>query len=466
MNLSQNSSDHNTFSHPLHVLIIGGGVGGLCLAQGLKKAGVSVAVYERDRTLDVRLQGYRLNIELVGSRALHQCLPADLWEVLVATAGDPGPIMGVFTEQFQELMQEDEHIRLRDPANSAHAVSRVTLRRLLLAGLSEVVHFDKAFVRYEQTDDGKVRTYFADGTSATGDVLVGADGVHSRVRRQFLPNAKLLDLTAIGVAGKLALTEATAAWLPQALMTHKNMILPPRNFLFTSIFHRRESSQEVARRLGEHLQVVGLSEESLHEAEDGDYVMWAFVAHRRFYPASVQGLRGRALLDLVEQSMRNWHPDLRRLIASSDAETVEHFEFEASARVKPWASTNVTLLGDAIHAMPPVGGMGGNTALRDASLLCRHLVAVSHGESELVPALHAYEGEMLMYGFKVVKETRQMLQMAIAPSRLLRATARTFFWLCGMVPPLRRAIFADEEAEQPGQESQQQPERSKLVERF
>ncbi|HEY1498487.1 MAG TPA: NAD(P)-binding protein [Acidobacteriaceae bacterium] len=46
-----------------HVIIIGGGVGGLCLAQGLRKNGVSAAVYERDQTPDARLQGYCLNIE-------------------------------------------------------------------------------------------------------------------------------------------------------------------------------------------------------------------------------------------------------------------------------------------------------------------------------------------------------------------------------------------------------------------
>ena len=53
----------------MHVLIIGGGIGGLCLAQGLRRRGVSVAVYERDRTPDVRLQGYRLSIEPPGSAA-------------------------------------------------------------------------------------------------------------------------------------------------------------------------------------------------------------------------------------------------------------------------------------------------------------------------------------------------------------------------------------------------------------
>src|SRR5262249_35617604 len=103
---SENWFYHQSFPHsmlrdamspaPLHVLIVGGGIGRLCLAQGLKKAGISVAVYERDRAADARLQGYRLNIEPVGSQALHACLPTNVWETLVASAGDPGPRMGVF----------------------------------------------------------------------------------------------------------------------------------------------------------------------------------------------------------------------------------------------------------------------------------------------------------------------------------------------------------------------------------
>jgi choline dehydrogenase-like flavoprotein len=68
---------------PFHVLIVGGGIGGLCLAQGLKQAGISVAVYERDRTPDARLQGYRLNIEPIGARALQASLPTHVWNLLV-----------------------------------------------------------------------------------------------------------------------------------------------------------------------------------------------------------------------------------------------------------------------------------------------------------------------------------------------------------------------------------------------
>src|ERR1700724_2721926 len=71
---------------PLHVLIIGGGIGGLCLAQGPKKYGISVAVYERDRSAHFRSQGYRISLKEDGSQALRDCLPENLFNLCVATA--------------------------------------------------------------------------------------------------------------------------------------------------------------------------------------------------------------------------------------------------------------------------------------------------------------------------------------------------------------------------------------------
>ena len=92
----------------MKVLIIGGGIVGLCLAHGLERAGIDFTVCERDHDSDARLQGYRSNIEPIGSSAWHACLPGSLLDVLVATAGDPGPHMGVFDERLRQLMQEDE----------------------------------------------------------------------------------------------------------------------------------------------------------------------------------------------------------------------------------------------------------------------------------------------------------------------------------------------------------------------
>ncbi|NRQ31904.1 FAD-dependent monooxygenase [Nonomuraea sp. NN258] len=439
----------------LRVIVAGGGIGGLCLAQGLHAAGIGVEVYERDAAPDARSQGYRLNIEPVGSRALHDCLPPHLWDILVATAGDPGPGMGVFTERLRLLMREDDPPPGLGPSERTHAVSRITLRRLLLAGLDGVVRFGKEFTGYRQNADGTVTALFADGTSATGDLLVGADGVRSRVRRQLLPHAGQRDAPGVGIGGKLRLGDETA-WLPREMSSTKNMILPKRDFLFTAVFRRREGGAAVAERAGDRLRAAGLDPDLLiQDMKDDDYVMWAFVAHRNELPpeppvdlpgdlpADLPGADGRRLRDLVTSRLADWHPDLRELIGRTPADTIERFDFAAAATVRPWPTTNVTLLGDAIHHMPPVGGLGGNAALFDADALRRALIAVHRGEQELLPALAAYERAMLRHGFGAVRAATWYLRLAVLRSRAVRAAARTFFRLCGAVPALRRAVFSD-----------------------
>jgi 2-polyprenyl-6-methoxyphenol hydroxylase-like FAD-dependent oxidoreductase len=423
----------------LHVIIAGGGIGGLCLAQGLKRNGVSVAVYERDQSPDARLQGYRLNIEPVGSQALHACLPEELWSVLVASAGDPGPRMGVFDEQLRQLMQEDEPGAAVDPVRSHHAVSRVTLRCLLLAGLDDVVHFNKQFVHYELCGRDAVTAFFSDGTSATGHLLVGSDGARSRVRRQLLPGAREVLVPAIGIGGKLPITAETSAWLPGHLQSTKNMILPPADFLFTAAFRRRSTERSELIQIESRLSRLGLDPlEILSEAEEQDYVMWAFVANRRAIrerPTEPAEWR-----QVIEQRMKGWNSTLHRLVHESDPQTIQAFDFSAAAKPWPWETTRVTLIGDALHHMPPVGGMGGNAALHDAALLCRTLVSVKDGD-HLLTSLHECEAAMLRSGFRAVNASLLYTKLAISRVPLMRKVAKLFFRSCGLVGPLRRAIF-------------------------
>src|SRR6266567_7669013 len=84
-------------SSNLRVLVIGGGLGGLCLAQGLRKAGVDVAVYERDAGLVVRKQGHRVHIDSRGELALRECLPSSLYDLFLATRGQPSRGVTVFS---------------------------------------------------------------------------------------------------------------------------------------------------------------------------------------------------------------------------------------------------------------------------------------------------------------------------------------------------------------------------------
>src|SRR5262249_31642869 len=70
----------------------------------------------------------------------------------------------------------------------------------------------------------------------------------------------------------------------------------------------------------------------------------------------------------TQQMTNNWHPVLRSLIAGSDQKSISAVPVLTSIPVKPWQSTNVTLLGDAIHTMTPLQGLGGSSALRDAGV--------------------------------------------------------------------------------------------------
>lgn len=94
------------------------------------------------------------------------------------------------------------------------AVDRLSLRQVLLAGLDDIVHFGKEFTRYEQQQDGTGRAFFADGTSATGIVLVAADGVGSCTSEQFLPHTEVIDTGARWLGGKTILTNELRALLP------------------------------------------------------------------------------------------------------------------------------------------------------------------------------------------------------------------------------------------------------------
>src|SRR5205807_5323015 len=127
------AADQGLTEDIMHVLIIGGGIGGLCLAQGLRRRGVSVAVYERDRTPDARLQGYRLSIEPPGSAALHDCLPPELWQILVATSGDQGERMWAFVAHRRSYPSGTDGLRgkaLREVVEQRMARWHPVLRRL------------------------------------------------------------------------------------------------------------------------------------------------------------------------------------------------------------------------------------------------------------------------------------------------------------------------------------------------
>ena len=412
----------------LRVLIAGAGLGGLTLAHGLRQAGLEVQVFEHQAprpSIDLTTS-YRIHVDPTGSRALHSCLPADLWHVFAEHAAAPPRGIAFATERLHTLGFIPDVDPSTDPIAHSHPISRAGLRQLLLRGLEDSVLFDKRLVRYEQESDGHVRAYFGDGSSASGDVLVGADGSGSAVRKQLLPGARVVDTGVAGIAGKLYLTEQTRERLPGNLLSQMTMVLPPKRMaMFLAPFRRRaEADDAEALDLPEHLFWVQLG-----RADE------LALRHGAPHQTTAQ-LRQQALA-----RAESWHPLLRWIIDQSDPNSLIGVPLHTSLRVPAWATINVTLLGDAIHTMTPLQGLGGNTALRDAAVLRYHLVEVDRGRSGLLSAIRAYESAMLEYGFDAVQRSLQVSNAVTSTSLVGRMAFRVVLRATDRLPWLHQRVF-------------------------
>ncbi|MFI9383757.1 FAD-dependent oxidoreductase [Kutzneria sp. NPDC052558] len=409
----------------MHVMIIGGGTGGMALAHGLKRSGVSVAVYERYGSRSDGLYGYRVGIDPTGNRALKECLPPELFETFVATCARTPRHFNILTQRLHTTasfeMRNDT-----DDVDSERSVSRSTLRQVLFTDMDDVVQFGKVFTRYEQNPDGTVTAFFADGTSATGDVLVAADGTRSAVRRQFLPHAEIADTGVTAIATKTALTAQTRALLDDHVRNGLSLIFGTKGMI--GMLHVMEFRSDAYNAR----DFINLSVWSSHE----------------HFPAGTDKQRGAELIDTALRATANWHPKLRKLIELSDPDAAFALRIATSTPVDPWPTTAITLLGDAIHTMTPGQGVGANTALRDAALLRHQLAAAARGEKPLLKAIGDYEAEMLPYGAARVAESldnngtsgKDPLYKPVT-GRLTLFAARSFFSVTSKVPALRKKFL-------------------------
>ena len=431
---------------PLHVVAIGGGIGGLCLAQGLKQAGISVAVYERDRTLTDRVQGYRVHISPTGSRALHACLPSPLFERFDRTCGKPSNAVRFLTEQMnvliafeREIMMAQQQDSVANPSIAKHrSVSRISLREVLLSDLDDALHLGKTFTRYEERGDGRIVAHFEDGTSATGDILVAADGGGSRVRRQLLPQAERIDTGVVGIAGKVFLDPASRARLAPMLLDGLTIVAAKGGLgLFAAV-----------QEIGDETQGGDVGGNNSAPATGNlfdnsrSYLMWALSGQRDRLGlgSDAEALDSAALAAIAARAMKPWAKGFRDLVELSDPTTISCLPIRTSVPVAPWPTGRITLIGDAIHSMTPYRGIGANIALKDALRLRDALVAAQRGDTSLLKAIGGYEAGMRDYGFRAVRNSLTAMQQMTGQGPIGMALSRTAFRLIDRLPPIKRRM--------------------------
>ena len=355
------------------------------MAQGLLRHGVHVVVYERDDSLTARRQGYRIHIDGDGDRTLRACLPGSLYELFRQTSYEPAARTPVFDHRLNQLAlieseDTDRHV----------SVNRLTLRQILHHGVP--VRFGARLVSYRLGD--RVEARFADGTTDSADVLVGADGVNSAVRTRYLPHARIVDTGLRQLYGKMPLTPVTRDLLLDGMYSVFTPITgPDRSYLGVGPVDYPEPPQRAADRLAPGLRLY----------ETDGYVTVSYGARRELLPPGdeLRAMTGVELRALVLRRIRDWHPRARALVEHWDAGSVFPLTLRTSVPVAPWPTTRVTLLGDAIHAMSPAAGVGANTALRDAATLAAALSV----DGSVLDALAGYEAAMVGYGFAAVRRS-------------------------------------------------------------
>jgi 2-polyprenyl-6-methoxyphenol hydroxylase-like FAD-dependent oxidoreductase len=385
----------------VHVLIAGAGLSGLCLAQGLVKDGHTVTIFERDMDARRRI-GYYLHLNADGGEALRRCLPADLYALYEQTSRktyDRREAV-VFDDQLHEL-SSSPHFGPPNEGDPPHTgVDRRTLRRILLSRLDDVYHQGIAVTSFEQDAD-RVRVTLSDGTTADGDVLVGADGIRSAVRAQLLPGSPVIEagVDGLGVYGRTPLTPELREQLVPELYEGVIIAADRRGSrMLVAAFQPRQEIATAASGIAPDVQ--------LDEVPDYVMVSCSVVAGTEIPRANDWTEGTPAMLrDEMMAATEGWHPALRALVENIDLASSFVIPFGRLDPPAPWEPSRVALIGDAAHAMLPTLGMGANLALKDAARLVDELDRAESGKVDVPTAIGLAESEMRNYVYPFMRLT-------------------------------------------------------------
>ncbi|KAK4542692.1 hypothetical protein LTR36_006264 [Oleoguttula mirabilis] len=396
------------------ISIIGAGLGGLSLAQGLKKANIPFRVFECDSSASFRGQGYRIRISADAGQSLKRLLPAHLWSAFEATCSelrDNGhqldAISGTATRWASGPPKEAAG------QTKAYNADRAILRNILLSGVGEQVDFGKRLQGYSSARNGGLSLDFAQHSSEQADLLVGADGVRSAVRHQRMPALGLVDTEGRAIFGKTPITPGFFDRVPPELGQGLSLIgesSDSRIKLFCDVmcFDHGKGS-EVAESLGLRLP--------------DDYLYWVLVFRKDAVKGggseqNVHALTPQQSAEKALELTAHWHQRIRNILIEQDptaASTITFLAAKPQDLVTSWtnsvpksgeANGAVTLLGDAAHPMPPVGGFGANAAFQDAAALCDALCKADGDDAaDRAKHMRLYEEDMRTRAESVVQRS-------------------------------------------------------------
>jgi 2-polyprenyl-6-methoxyphenol hydroxylase-like FAD-dependent oxidoreductase len=348
------------------VAVVGGGVGGLCAAAALGRAGFEVAVYEQAEEL--REVGAGLTIWPNAVRVLRRLGLADelirrgskLRRATLRTSS--GRILAESRPEKLEQLTGEPTV----------AVHRADLHDLLLSALPEgAVNLGAKFVSFEE-DEGGVTIRFGDGREERADMAIGADGINSAVRRQLFPDA---ELRYSGYAAWRGVVEAGEE------------------------VDEGSTSESLGR--GSRFGIVPIGR---------GRVYWFATANIQAGAAQSPRDRKQFLLN----RFAGWRRPVEQLIDATPAESVLRGDIYDIEPMRSWRRGRVVLLGDAAHPTTPNMGQGACMAMESAFTLARRLSSADDWET----ALSLYERERMPRTAWVIRQSRAAGRVGQVEGRL------------------------------------------------
>jgi 2-polyprenyl-6-methoxyphenol hydroxylase-like FAD-dependent oxidoreductase len=353
------------------IAIVGAGLSGLVLARVLHTHGVTSTVYELDAGPGARRQGGWLDLHVEsGQRALDDAGLLEQFRAHTHPQGENVRVMDKTGTVFIDRGPDGEGLRPE--------IDRSVLRDLLLASLpAGIVAWGHRLTAVERADNGTLALAFADGSVASAELLVGADGAWSRVR----PLLSAAVPAYVGITYLELELKDVAARYPELA-----------RLVGTGSLFAASDNKSLGGHGGDQLH-LGAALRAPKDWIQTCGVDWTDPAAAR-----------AALL----AEFADWSEGFKDLIRHCDDRITPRL-IHALPTGHAWSRVpGVTLLGDAAHLMSPFAGEGANAAMLDAAVLARFLL---EHEGDVETALARYENDMFPRAAEAARQSAFGLDM-------------------------------------------------------